>query len=89
MGPLALHHGLGGGRAAAAALFQLSPTLDARKDYSLVRPPAVTLAEVEARFGAGQPSVRVHATSAFKRWYHLEVADAPNTFSRDCARVTS
>ena len=97
-----------GGRAEGAALLAVSPTLEARKDYSLVQPPpdgaksmmivddipghtvvdhvelelatpAITLAEIEAKFGAGQASVRVHATSAFKRWYHLEVAGAPNT----------
>lgn len=97
-----------GGRAEGAALLELSPNLEHRKDYAIVQPPppgtksvmivddipgrtvvdhvelelvspAMTLAAIEATFGEGKPSVRVHATSAFKRWYHVEVDGAPNT----------
>jgi hypothetical protein len=42
-------------------------------------PPALTLADLEVKFGAGKPSVRVSAASAFKRSYQLAVPGAPNT----------
>lgn len=52
-------------------------------------PPALTLADIEAKFGAGKPSVRVSPTSAFKRSYHLDVPGAPNTCEMYATFATS
>jgi len=42
-------------------------------------PPGLTLADLQAQLGPGEPSVRVSPWSAHKQWFKIEVAGAPCT----------